>query len=221
MKANLRLGKPGVLTRPIPGSRNVEVILPEQVLDYASEFVPTDKQTIDVLPADTCFGARRYKAARGQEVLGSVVLMGSDRTSLHKPQYCLQGAGWDIVSTERITIPIDQPFAYDLPATKIIVTRQHQLANGQSMTLKGVYVYWYVADKALSGDPTGAERVFSLARNALLTGEVQRWAYVTFLTTCQPGQEDAAFTRLREFISVAVPDFQITQPEKKVAVTSQ
>jgi hypothetical protein len=106
IKANQRLGNPGVVTRPISDSQNVEVLLPERVLDFTSEFVPTDKLTKNVLPADTCFGARRYIAADSFEVLGSVVLMGSDRTSLHKPQYCLRGAGWEIVSTERVTIPV-------------------------------------------------------------------------------------------------------------------
>jgi hypothetical protein len=217
MKAHQRLGKPGVLTRPLPDSRNEEVLLPERVLDYQSQPIPTDKLVIEVLPADTCFGTRHYKAADEFEVLGSVVLMGSDRTSLHKPEYCLRGAGWQIVSTERITIPIKHPHAYELPASKIIVTRQQPGANGQPTTLNGVYIYWYVADKAISGDPTGAERMWSMARKLLQTGELQRWAYVTFLAPCPPGREAATDARLREFIAAAVPDFQITQPEKEIA----
>ena len=34
LKANQRLGPPGVKTAPIEGSRNVKVVLPELVLDY-------------------------------------------------------------------------------------------------------------------------------------------------------------------------------------------
>ena len=104
------------------------------------------------------------------------------------------------------------------PALPPPVRPAGKTTTGQTATVNGVYVYWYVADKAISGDPTGAERMWSMAKKLLQTGELQRWAYVTFLTTCPPGQEDTAFARLREFISAAVPDFQITQPEKEVAV---
>jgi len=218
MKAHQRLGRPGVLTRPLADSRNLEVVLPERVLDYTSEFVPTEKMVIDALPADTCFGGRRYKAGDDLEIHGSVVLMGTDRTSLHKPQYCLQGAGWQIKSIERITIPVHHPFDYELPAAKILVTRQHPLGNGQTETVNGVYVYWYVADRAFSGDPDGWDRMWSMAEKLLKTGELQRWAYVAFLAGCRPGQEEITYARMREFLSAAIPDFQTTQPEKEIAV---
>jgi len=221
MKSSQRLGSPGVLTRPLSDSRNLEVLLPERVLDYTSEFVPTGKLVTDVLPADTSFGSRLYSNSAGIYINGSVVLMGTDRTSLHKPQYCLQGDGWQIKSIERITIPVQHPFAYELPAAKILVTRQRQLSNGQTDTVNGVYVYWYVADRAFSGDPDGWDRMWSMAEKLLKTGELQRWAYVAFLAACRPGDEDATYARMREFISTAVPEFQITQPEKEIAVSAK
>ena len=220
LKAKQRLGSPGVLTRPIPDRRNLEVLLPERVLDYASAVVPTEKRVTDTLPADTSFGARLYTNAGGLYISGSVVLMGTDRTSLHKPQYCLQGDGWQITSIERITIPVPRPFAYELPAAKILVTRQRQLPNGQTDTINGVYIYWYVADRAFSGDPDGRDRMWSMAEKLLKTGELQRWAYVAFLAACPPGEEDTTYARMREFISAAVPEFQITQPEKEIAVSA-
>jgi hypothetical protein len=217
LKANQKLGKPGVLTEPLTNSPNLLVKLPERVLDYDSEFIPTTKLVMDVLPADTSFGTRSYKATDGFEIQGSVVLMGTDRTSLHKPQYCLRGAGWEIVSIERINIPITYPNAYEMPAAKIFVTRQTQSPGGQIQTVNGVYVYWYVADKAFSGDPEGWDRMWSMARQLVKTGELQRWAYVAFLSPCPPGQEEATYDRMREFISAAVPAFQTTQPEKTIA----
>lgn len=217
LKTHQRLGKPGVVTRAVPGAQNEEVVLPEQVLNYSSKHLPTDQLAIDVLPADTCFGARHYKAADDFEVVGNIVLMGTDRTSLHKPQYCLRGQGWQILTTERVDIPISKPFNYSLPATKIIVTREIPSPQGPPTTLNGVYVYWYVADQAFSGDPTGAERMWSSARKLFTTGELQRWAYVTFLAACPPGQEAATFKRLQEFIAAAVPEFQTTQPQKEIA----
>jgi len=53
---------------------------------------------VDTLPRDTSFGQRRYRSPDGAVTQVNVVLMGSDRTSMHKPQFCLEGAGWQIDS---------------------------------------------------------------------------------------------------------------------------
>src|SRR6266481_245849 len=77
-----RLGKPGVKTRPLAGSQNLEVVLPEHVLDYDSEPIPLAEIVTNTLPPDTSFGQRVYKSADGFQVAIQVVLMGGDRTSL-------------------------------------------------------------------------------------------------------------------------------------------
>src|SRR5262245_24114802 len=81
-----QLGKPGVKTRPLAGSKNLEVVLPEQVLDYNSEPIPLAEIVTNTLPPDTSFGQRLYTAPDGFWMQVSVVLMGGDRTSMHKPQ---------------------------------------------------------------------------------------------------------------------------------------
>ena len=65
VKANQTLGRPGVKTRPLAGSQNLEVVLPEYVLDYTSEFIEQDKATVAALPPDTSYGQRRYQAPDG------------------------------------------------------------------------------------------------------------------------------------------------------------
>src|ERR1043166_2083423 len=74
-----RLGKPGVKTRPLTSSQNLEVVLPEHVLDWESEPIEVSKLELDTLPKDTSFGKRHYKAPDGFETFVSVVLMGTDR----------------------------------------------------------------------------------------------------------------------------------------------
>ena len=81
LQANQKLGQPAVKTSPITGSQRLQVNLPQNVLDYTSEELEVDKLTLDPLPQDTSFGARRYTAPDGFVVLLNVVLMGSDRTS--------------------------------------------------------------------------------------------------------------------------------------------
>ena len=92
-----KLGTPAVKTRPLEGGQNLEVMLPEKVLDYKSAQIEISEVETNTLPKDTSFGKRLYEAADGFHIQASVVLMGADRTSLHKPQFCFQGRSLRLV----------------------------------------------------------------------------------------------------------------------------
>lgn len=222
LKANQKLGEPGVKTEPVAGSQNLRVVLPERVLDYTSEEVPQGEVVTNTLPPDTSYGQRVYTLTNGPWLMVNVVLMGADRTSIHKPQYCLEGAGLriDHAATVETTIPIARPHPYELPVIKIVATGQKQEPGGKVTTFRGVYVYWFVADGALSGDKSGAQRMWWMARNLLQTGVLQRWAYISCFAVCLPGQEDATYERMKQFIAASVPEFQLApKAEGAVAVT--
>lgn len=208
-KSIQRLGEPGVKTRPIANTKNLEVLLPEIVLDYTSELLPQSEVVTNVLPKDTSYGQRRYTGADKSTVQANVVLMGEDRTSLHKPQFCLTGAGWTINKTEVDTIHIEKPALYDLKVIKLTVSGTFT-QEGRQISAGGIYIYWYVADGLLSADPTGADRMWSMARGLVTRGELQRWAYVTFFEACEPGREPETSERLKKLVAAAVPEFQTT-----------
>ena len=221
-KAHQKLGQPGVKTRPLANSRNLEVVLPETVLDYTSEWLAQTATVTNSLPPDTSFGSRRYIGPDTNfSAQVTVVLMGSDRTSLHKPQFCLTGAGWTIDNnaTREETVRIEQPQPYELPVVKYVAVRQLQL-DGQNVDARGIYVYWYVAEDALSATESGLERMWSMARSLMTTGVLQRWAYISYFAVCLPGQEEATYARLKKLITASVPEFQLTpKPKTRVAVT--
>lgn len=208
LQAKQRLGRPGVKTSPIPGSPRLQVDLPEGVLDYTSRALEVDKGTLDWLPQDTSFGQRLYRAPDGFEVLIDVVLMGSDRTSLHKTEFCLEGQGWRInrnASCET-KVHLDRPYPYELPVMKFIVSREVS-AGGQSRTARGIYVVWFVADD--ESTPRHWQRMWWMARDLVRTGVLQRWAMISYFSVCAPSQEEAVFARLEKFISASVPEFQM------------
>jgi hypothetical protein len=214
MKTSQRLGPPGVKTEPLAGGRNLRVLLPESVLNYESKEIKQEGVVTNTLPADTSYGQRRYtnKNNTNDWLLLNVVLMGSDRTSIHKPQFCLEGSGWKIDNTASLEtkLPMERPQPYELPVIKLVSTRTAQNTSGQPVTWRGVYVYWFVADGALSGDMSGRERMWWMAKHLLQTGVLQRWAYVACFAVCLPGQEDATFKRMKDFIIASVPEFQLT-----------
>jgi Protein of unknown function (DUF3485) len=209
LRTHQKLGRPAVKTSPIPGSPRLQVVLPERPLDYTSRAVEVDKTTLDWLPPDTSFGQRLYRAPDGFEVLVNVVLMGSDRTSLHKTEFCLEGQGWSIdrSASHETKVQMDRPYPYELPVMKFIATRE-VTEQGRRLTARGVYLAWFVAD----GDELTAqqwERMWWMARDLLRTGVLQRWAMISYFAVCAPGQEDAAFERLKRFVGASAPDIQL------------
>jgi hypothetical protein len=212
------LGAPAVRTRALAGERRLEVLLPERVLDYQSEWVAPQKIELDTLPSDTSFGHRRYQAPDHFELNVGVVLMGSDRTSLHKPEFCLEGQGWRVnqAATEGDRVHVDKPVPYDLPVTKLVGSRE-LTQDGQVVSARGVYVYWFVAQNELTAQHW--QRMWWMARDLMQTGVLQRWAYVSCFSACRPGQEEVVFERIKKFIAASAPEFQLT-PGPGTAVAS-
>jgi hypothetical protein len=208
LRAHQKLGRPGVKTHPLPDGIRLQVDLPERVLDYTSKPLEVEKLVLDFLPPDTSFGQRRYTAPDDFWIQISAVLMGTDRTSLHKPEICLGGSGLrieDALSSEE-SIRIPGPRPYDLPVMKLVTTRQTKAANQQDAQ-RLIYVYWFVAD----GERTArhSQRMWWMIRDMVRTGVLQRWAYIATFAICAPGQEQAAFERMKKFIAAAVPQFQL------------
>ena len=216
-----RLGEPGVIvgSTPLHGTNGVivatnSVELPAAVLDYTSEPLPVTQLELGWLPPDTTYGRRRYRGPNGffgtnQFWLDlNVVLMRSDRTSIHQPEYCLRGQGFEIQKSEQGTVPILRPHPYALPVTKLTAAdqRRYRLADGREVGLRGLYVYWFVADDQLTANHW--TRMWWMGRDLMRSGVLQRWAYVSCFAVCLPGQEDATYARMQEFIAASVPEFQ-------------
>lgn len=207
-KSNQKLGSPGVKTRPLPGSQNLEVLLPENVAGYTSKWLPQTEAVTNTLPSDTSYGQRLYVADDGFQTLANVVLMGTSRASIHKPQICLTAQGWNIneEASHEVQIHLDQPVPYDLPVMRLSATRQLNV-NGKSVTGQGLYVYWFVdADRITASH---VQRLLWMAKDVLAKDELDRWAYISFFAVCAPGQEEATFERMKKLIVASVPEFQL------------
>jgi hypothetical protein len=215
-----KLGPPGVKANPIPGEVRWRIDLPEVALGYVSTNHELDGKALEMLPKDTSFAEREYYRADSPPIGSSVILMGTDRTSIHKAQYCLQGEGMHIDRMTRETIHLYKPQPYDLPVIKIVGSGSFNV-NGETKDFRCIYVYWYVADGILSNDPSGFHRMWSMAKELMLTGTLQRWAYVRFYAVCMPGQEDAMYERIKQMITVCVPQFQLTPKPLSATATAQ
>ncbi len=215
LSAGQSLGSPGVRVGPLmvlaeDGAvvASNGVLLPVAPLGYASEVPPITKEELDMLPPDTTYGRRRYTAPDGFTCTVNVVLMGTDRTSIHKPEYCLPGQGFRIVSQTPEIIRLEQPHPYDLPVRRIVAERTVRTEDGREGTLRALYVFWFMSDKRITED-------------LLRTGELPRWAYASFFAQGLPGQEELLFARIVELIRATVPAFQtVTGPPAGAMATA-
>ncbi len=207
LKAHQRLGEPGIKAIPIPGSVAMKIDLPGSVLDFTSSNVPEPEVVLGYLPKDSSYAQRFYRAPDGFVATATIVLMGADRTSIHRPDYCLPGQGWTIDSKTAINIPIGGEHPYELQALKWTVRNLFPTPDGQKQEVSGVYVFWFVADNEQT--PNYVQFQYQLIRDLLFTGKLQRWAYISYFTLCPPGQEEAAFERMKKLIAASVPAYQL------------
>jgi hypothetical protein len=211
IKANRRLGQPGVRATPVPGSPIMSITLPETVAGFTSSNLPTAQAVLDYLPKDTSYAQRLYTAADGLEVMGNLILMGDDRTSIHRPDYCLPGQGWQIVDRAAVKIPIAGRPGYELPVQKWTVHNSYTTPDGKKLPVGGLYVFWFVAENNLTDDYTAIQK--SILYHLVRHGVLERWAYASYFTYFPPGQEEAVFARVKNLIAESVPEFQLP-PQK-------
>jgi hypothetical protein len=212
LKAHQRLGAPGIKAAPLPGGTMMRVELPERVLEFTSTNMPEPEVVLGYLPKDTSYASRRYVAADGAWAMSTVILMGADRTSIHRPDYCLPGQGWQIRDKTEVKLNIAGAHPYELPVMKWIVSNAYTAPDGSKQNVSGIYVFWFATkDRATDSFPAMLK---SMLVHQLTSGELQRWAYVSFFTVCRPGQEDATFARVKPLITAAVPEFQLPPAAK-------
>jgi Protein of unknown function (DUF3485) len=213
LKALQRLGPPGLRATAIPGTVRMNFDLPARVLDFDSTNLPESEVVLGYLPKDTSFAQRYYFATNGDWMIGNVILMGADRTSIHRPDYCLPGQGWQIREQSIVKLPVAGTPAYELPVGKWVVSKTFPVPGGTEQTVSGVYLFWFVTDGLAT--PDFPAMLKSMLFNLVRHGVLQRWAYVSYFSICLPGQEEARFAQMKAAVAASVPQFQLPPASAK------
>lgn len=210
-----RLGKPGLvlenkaLTNEVGQVvRNERVFFPANIDEFIGSDAPISTNEISTLPDDTTYGRKIYRDRGGYPIQLSAVMMGTDRSSIHRPQTCVTGVGWLIDKTEIISIPIAKPQPYTLQATALLLSKQFRDDNGVTHDMRGWYIFWFVAEDDVV--PRMGEAHWLIAQNLLFSAKLPRFAYVSAYAYCRPGEEGALLARVKRIISSSIPEFQTT-----------
>ncbi len=201
-RTNQVLGQPGIKVVALDDEGTLGIGFPDVVLDYQGRFQEVSQGELDALPDDTTINVRMYQARDGFDMQVRAVLMGTDRTSIHQPQFCLVGAGFSIDETNLQSLRVEGGEPYELP---IMVLKSRKMVEGTEYT--GFYIYWFVADGLATAHHW--ERMAWMAKGLFTTGKLQRWAYVSCFGIVPPGfSEEATLERIKGFLAHAVPMFQ-------------
>ena len=122
------------LRRPPANALNI----PETIGPYKrlGEDQPIDERVKEVLETSMIM-QRTYMSPRGLPINLSIVYAGASRRSLHFPQVCLVGAGYEI--REQETIPI----GFDFDATRLILAKGHE---------QQAVIYWFKTSDNFTGN---------------------------------------------------------------------
>ncbi len=206
LRAHQKIGAPAIKGETQPGTLVMKIDLPENVLGFSSSNYPPGDIVVQTLPKDTSMAARIYWDTNGFFSIGNIILMGNDRSSIHKADYCLAGQGFRPVKKEVATVRVDGPVPYEMPIAKWTVKGTRKKPDGTTFEVNGVYAFWFAADGQQTVEHN--ERILWYYRDLLTKRTLQRWAYVSYQTFCHPGQEDQAFERMKELIAASIPEFQ-------------
>jgi hypothetical protein len=213
-----RMGNPGLVFEKVPLTNELGVIVrdervrfPANLAEFRSMEAAIVQNEVTNLPPDTAYGRRLYWDNSGFMAQMSAVMMRTDRTSIHRPQTCITGQGWKILTTETIDIPIPLPSPYILKATCLTSTKmQRHKDTGEEVQRSNVYIYWFVAEHRLA--PGHGDAIWAISQDLITSGILHPWAYVSVFAPCAPGQEAATIARAKRLIAMAAPQFQLTPP---------
>ena len=187
--------------------------LPDFVGQYFGKKGAISQVELDILPKDTEFARRYYKDNQGNEINCSIVLSGAEQRSIHRPEACLVGQGWTIIGQQNL--PIALLSGHNLVARKLTLERQAVGPNGEPVTVRAFYAYWFVGQNVTT--PSHFIRILLSNWDRVVHNRAHRWAYVSVFSlitdNLRPDGLNADQTQalLVDFTKQIVPTFQINE----------
>ncbi len=148
------------------------------------------------LPPDTSLSRRQYMREYGQTFSVAVILSGEHRTSIHRPETCLTGGGFQILDSRRILVERAGKSSLSVEVLEL----RHQISGEKSR-----YAYWFSSEKYETS--SYLRRTALLVWSNIIEGKASRWAYVSLLMPMSENW-DTDEAALQEFIKLLGPAIQ-------------
>lgn len=169
-------------------AETVTLEIPDYIGGYSQQGPDeeVDERTKRILETSTVM-IRNYASESGWPVQLTIVYAGTTRRSLHFPEICLVGAGWEI--REQYLNPV----GFDFWAKRLVLVKgKHQQA----------VVYWFKTGDNLTGNYF--ENAWEWAKNQVSFG-TRTSAMIKLSAPIGSAGEEAAFAMLDDFAMKFVP----------------
>lgn len=202
------------------GECGVLMKLPEAAGEFSGKMGIVSTEERNKLPEDTEMARMEYSTAgrplsERDAAIVSVVLAGSQRRSIHRPEVCLTGQGWTMLDARTVTIQAAP--GKPLQVRDLLVEKPVTFKDGTRRNLRAHYVYWFVgADVAT---PSNFDRMWLSTWDCVLRNVNHRWAYpsvMAYVTESFDPKEsgerrrtaDETFAMIEKLIREIAPKFQ-------------
>ena len=153
----------------------------------------------DLLPPDTLVLKKRYTSPSGEILFASIVMSGSERSSIHRPQLCLVGQGNEIVRSTVVPVAIEGRAELDVMVLDML--RNWRTPEGGQRTHPSYYAYWFVGKGRET--PSNLQRMIWMATDRIFHNTSHRWAYISVSGGRDP--EGLYIKGMQEFVGQMYP----------------
>ena len=151
------------------------------------------------LPEDTRILKRNYSRGDGGALAVTVVVSGKSRLSIHRPEMCLPGQGFQILSTRVRTLDLGN--GRTLRVNVVKAARADERPIG--------FLYWFVNPRRETTSHWA--RIFSDVWARSAHNRVNRWCMVTVFSN-QSVDDPETFRTLEPFLAEWYPQVLLTKP---------
>ncbi len=145
---------------------------------YVGDFIGKDTEPSEgekyVLPKDTEIVKKSYQDQEGNVINAQIVLAGSEKRSIHRPELCLPAQGWSI--NNRQAIPVELTDGHSIFVMNDSISRTIEVSPGVTHPLESYYCYWFVGNGVTTS--SHLMRLFLTSWDRIVHHKNHRWAYV-------------------------------------------
>lgn len=158
-----------------------------------SSMAPVERR---LLPTDTKIFRKQYSTPDKPGIVVTKVVSGKERTSIHRPEVCLEGQGYKITGSE--VVGVDSGSEMEI---RVMILDLQNPAEGRSRSVsrnRYLYAYWFSTRERQT--PYHFQRIVWTAYDNVFKGIAPRWAYTT-VGTVRASTRDDDLARLRAFVA--------------------
>jgi len=158
--------------------------LPDTISDFQGTELEISEAEKKILPTDTQFAKKVYRGPDGSTAYYTIVLSGEDRNSIHRPEVCLPGQGWNKPHPYERTIALSDD--RNLDVRDLYLEREYQNEDGTKGILRAHYYYWFVGKDVTT--PNHMSRIMMTMRDNIVRNINHRWAYVSVMSVVEASE---------------------------------